>query len=111
LLQTAEQYNYVKEMLVTRMSNYRRGSFKLQNLYEILAEKASTNAYIDISYQEFRNMFEKECIKGNIPNHTFTIAEEGYLDKKKRFPYANVQVSFVYTPKRKKAKLTGQEDE
>ena len=89
---TEDQYNVVKEMLVERMSKYRRNSFKLRQLYEIMSNEAREKAYIDFTYQEFREMFIKECVNGNIPRHKFTIAEEGFLDRKNRVPYANIKV-------------------
>lgn len=106
MLKTQDQYDYVKNLLVTRMSGYRRNSFKLQRLYEIISTTVENQAYVDISYKEFYDMFVKECVNGNIPDHKFTIVEEGFLDKKKNYPYANIQVDFQYTPKRKrKAKI------
>lgn len=95
-----EQYNYVKEILIDRMSKYRRNSFQLQRLYEILLEKLEAETYITFSYDEFKNIFMKEVIQGNIPNHRFTILEEGYLDKKQKYPYANIGVEVF--PKRSK---------
>lgn len=102
LLDTEERYNYVKNILVTRMSGYRRNSFKLQRLYEIISETANDQAYIEFSYKEFYDMFVKECVNGNIPDHSFKIVEEGYLDSHQQYPYANIHVDFTYVPKRKK---------
>lgn len=95
-----EQYNFVKDILVDRMSRYRRNTFQLQRLYEILLEKLESETYISFSYEEFRNMFMKEIIQGNIPNHKFSILEEGYLDKKQKYPYANIGVE-VFSKKKK----------
>lgn len=83
------------------MTNYRRNSFKLQRLYEVISEDAETKAYISFSYQEFYDMFVKECINGKIPRHRFIIKEEGFLDPKGKFPYANIQVDFDRFSKRK----------
>lgn len=71
-------------------------------MYEIISETANDQAYINFSYQEFYDMFVKECVNGNIPDHTFKIVEEGYLDVNEKYPYANIQVDFNYVPKRKK---------
>lgn len=101
MLQTSEQYDFVKDLLVTRMSNYRRNSFKLQRLYEIISTQARDKAYIQFSYKEFYDMFVKECVNGNIPNHTFKILNEGFYDNFGRVPYADIHVDFVYVPKRK----------
>lgn len=102
MLKTQDQYDYVKDLLVTRMSNYRRNSFKLQRLYEIISTQANDKAYIQFSYKEFYDMFVKECVNGNIPDHTFKILEEGFYDNYERVPYANVHVDFTYVPKRKR---------
>lgn len=104
MLQTQAQYDYVKEILLKRMKDYRRDSFKLQKLFEIILKTASTEAYIDFSYKEFYDMFVKECVGNKIPNHTFTIAEEGYLDIHKRYPYANIHCTYV-SPRSKKTTM------
>lgn len=106
MLKTPEQYDYVKNLLVGRMATYRRNSFKLQSLYEIIAETASSQAYVDFSYQEFYDMFVKECVNGNIPDHKFSIEEEGFLDAKKNYPYARIKVEYTYVPKRKRRAKT-----
>lgn len=106
MLKNESQYNYVKDILVSRMSGYRRNSFKLRRLYSIIAEKANDEAYIDFSYEEFYEMFVKECINGNIPDHKFAIAEQGYLDYSKKQPYHNISVDFTYVPKRKRRAKT-----
>lgn len=90
-----EQYNYIKDILVDRMSKYRRTSFQLQRLYEIMLEKIESEAYISFSYDDFRNMFINECVIKSIPKHKFKIEEEGYLDKKQKYPYANVKVEIL----------------
>lgn len=102
MLKNQAQYDYVKNILVERMSGYRRKSFKLQRLHEIIADTVETQAYIHLEYPEFRDMFVKECIVNKIPDHTFTIAEEGYLDKRQRYPYAEILVDYRYVPKRKR---------
>lgn len=95
MLDTESKYNYVKDILVGRMSKYRRNSFKLERLYDIIHEITDREAYIDFSYQEFYDMFKKECVHGNIPLRIFEIAEEGFLDKKQRYPYAVIHVTVL----------------
>lgn len=96
------QYKYVKDILVDRMSRYRRSSFQLQRLYEIISKGVEEDGYFTFPYEDFYNMFTKECINGNIPNRKFSISEEGFLDKKKRYPYANIHVEVL--PKNRKIK-------
>lgn len=95
MLDSESKYDYVKEILVGRMSKYRRNSFKLERLYDIIHSKTEEEAYVDFTYQEFYDMFKKECINGNIPLRKFEIAEEGFLDKKKKFPYAVIHVEVL----------------
>ena len=86
------QYEFVKNLLVERMTKYRRNSFKLQQLYDIILDEVREKAYIDFTYQEFYDIFVKECVNGNIPKHKFTITEEGFLDAHDRYPYAKIKV-------------------
>lgn len=95
MLDTASKYDYVKDILVTRMSKYRRNSFQLQRLYEIIREQTCLTAYVDFSYKEFRDMFQKECVDGNIPYRQFKVVNEGFLDKKQHFPCATVEVKVL----------------
>lgn len=104
MFKTQEQYDYVKNILVTRMSNYYRPQFKLRKLYEIISEKTSDEAYFSFDYSDFYKMFVEECINKEIPNHKFKITDEGYLDVRQRIPYANIAVDFKYIPKRAKRK-------
>ena len=40
-------------------------------------------------------MFQKECVDGNIPYRQFKVVNEGFLDKKQRFPCATVEVKVL----------------
>lgn len=96
-----DQYNYVKDILVDRMSKYRRNSFRLDRLYVIIEDKTNSDSYVSFEYSEFRDMFKKECVDGHIPNREFSIVEEGYLDAHERYPYAKVTVKVF--PKKSKS--------
>lgn len=99
MLNTDAKYEYVKSLLVERMSKYHRESFQLQRLYSIIHETAQTESYVTFDYSEFRDMFIKECVNGKIPNRKFEIVKEGFLDFKGKVPYAKVHVTIE--PKRK----------
>ena len=103
LLDTQDKYDYVKNILVKRMSGYRRNSFKLESLYKIIRDSTESDAYITFSYQEFYNMFKKECIDGNIPYRKFSISKEGFLDKKQKYPYAAIHVEVSPRTRRTKS--------
>lgn len=102
MLKNESQYDYVKEILLKRMSKYNRNSFQLERLYTIIHDQTQADAYIQFSYKEFYDMFVKECVNGNIPNHKFSIASEGFLDKKKKYPFANIRVDYIPRSLRKK---------
>ena len=99
MLDNSAKYDYVKDVLLKRMSRYRRNSFKLQRLYNIIQEQVNDEAYISFSYNEFREMFIEEYVNGNIPLRKFEIVEEGFLDRLDRLPYAIVHVTVF--PKKK----------
>lgn len=89
------QYDYVKGLLVERMSKYRRNSFRLDRLYNIIHEQTNSESYVTFTYDDFYKMFQAECVSGKIPYRKFSISEEGFLDKKKKYPYANVSVEVL----------------
>ena len=101
MLDNTEKYNYVKNILVERMSKYRRDSFKLERLYEIIQDTTDQEAYITFTYDEFYNMFKKEVINGAIPYRKFSIVKEGFLDKKCRYPFAHIHVDVLSKNKKK----------
>lgn len=89
------QYDYVKDILVERMSKYHRKSFQLQRLYENILEKTETEAYIQFDYDEFKKMFVAEIVQNKKINRNFRIVEEGFLDRKHKYPYAIINVEFI----------------
>ena len=94
-LDTPERYSYVKNILLTRMSYINRPKFYLQRLHTAICGQTSNEAYFDFTYDEFYDMFIKECIgtkSSLITGRKFEIADQGFLDKKKNFPYAKVSV-------------------
>lgn len=92
LSENKEQYEYVKNLLIDRVSGYKRSSFQLQRLYDSFSEEIKDTAYIEFTYSDFRDLFIKECVNGKIPKRIFKISEEGFLDKKHRYPYAKISV-------------------
>lgn len=89
------QYDYVKNILIEKMSRYRRKSFQLQRLYENILLKTEEEAYIQFDYDDFKKMFIAECVQNKNLDHNFTIVEDGYLDKKQKYPYTTINVEVL----------------
>ena len=95
MLDTEERYNYVKQLLFNRLRYLTRSSFRLHKLHATLREQTLASAYFDFSYKEFYDMFQEHFAGTKSVKTTgkkFEIVEQGFLDKKERFPYAVVSV-------------------
>ncbi len=97
MIENENQYNTVKEILVEYALKHRkdRNTFKLEEWYEIISEKAHDKAYIEFSYEEFYEVFKKELVNGNFSDRKFIIIEEGFLDVNNKYPYAKGHIEWI----------------
>ncbi|MCQ2593596.1 MAG: hypothetical protein MJ188_12525 [Treponema sp.] len=90
---TPSQYELVKKLILEKLKTIKkRDSFKLSLFYKAISQQALNKAYIDLSYEDFFEMFNKEVINGDIPRRSYKITGEYYLNGGKDGPFAIVSI-------------------
>jgi len=90
---TPSQYELVKKLTLEKLKKIKkRDSFKLNLFYNAISKQALNKAYIDLSYEEFFELFNKEVINGDIPRRMYKITQEFYLHHGKDGPFAIVSI-------------------
>lgn len=90
---TPSQYELVKKLTLEKLKTIKkRDSFKLSLFYKAIYQQSLTNAYIDLSYEDFFELFNKEVLNGDIPRRSYKITGEYYLNGGSQGPFSIVSI-------------------
>lgn len=95
---TNSQKEAVKVLLEAKMKKWKKPRVNISILNETINRHSSEKYYFTTDYQDFKSIFEEMYVNCSKPR--FKLAEEGFLDRKKNYPFA------IYQDPKVKSKVT-----